>query len=147
MRKLFQFKVLTEWQQEVFKNPKSHTSKIAGKSELEISAAPEFKGDASLHNPEDLLLSALSSCHMMSYFYVCKRNNIDILSYKDNALGTLVLNEDSSGAFQKIQLRPQVVLRDTSQSELAHSLHQQAHELCFIENSINFPVEIEPKFS
>ncbi|AGC75200.1 OsmC-like protein [Nonlabens dokdonensis] len=145
MRKQFQFQVLTEWKAGVFQNAKSHTSKIAGKSELEISAASEFKGDASLHNPEDLQLSALSSCHMMSYFYVCRQNRIEILDYHDNAKGTLELKEDSSGGFTQVVLHPIVTLKDASQQELALQLHEKAHQLCFIANSVNFPIKIIPR--
>ncbi|MEN8816452.1 MAG: OsmC family protein [Nonlabens sp.] len=144
MRKQFQFEVLTEWQKGVQINSKTHTSKIVGKPDLQISAAREFKGEASKHNPEDLLLSALSSCHMMSYFYVCQQNNIDILDYKDLATGILELKEDSSGGFIEVILNPVITLRDNQQKEWALQLHKKAHELCFIANSVNFPIKIIP---
>lgn len=147
MRKQFQFEVLTEWEKGIQENSKSHTSKIADKVDLHISAAKEFKGEASKHNPEDLLLSALSSCHMMSYFYVCQQNNIDILDYKDVATGTLELKEDSSGGFIEVILNPEITLQDYKQHELALLLHEKAHELCFIANSVNFPIKVIPKIN
>ncbi|TEB40466.1 osmotically inducible protein OsmC, partial [Flavobacterium circumlabens] len=68
---------------------KSHQIKIEGKPVLNVSAAKAFKGDPALYNPEDLLLSSLASCHMMSYLYVCSQNGIEVLEYADNAEATL----------------------------------------------------------
>ena len=145
MKKKFRFEVSTQWKKGIHKNPKTHSSQIAGKPDLNISAAKEFKGEASKHNPEDLLLSALSSCHMMSYFYVCQQQGIDIVDYKDNALGILELRADLSGGFHKVQLNPEVTITNVAQKPLALELHKKAHELCFIANSVSFPVEIIPK--
>ena len=120
---------------------KSHTISIAGKPQLSISAAKAFKGDPALYNPEDLLLSSLMSCHMMSYLYVCATHNIELVSYADNAVATLETNADGSGKIIEVQLNPQVTLKDKNQQELALSLHQEANKLCFIANSCNFPVK------
>lgn len=147
MKKEFSFTVQTQWDKNQFNNPKTHISKVAGKSDLQISAAREFKGEASKHNPEDLLLSALSSCHMMSYFYVCQQHDIEIIDYKDQATGTLELRDDSSGGFSQVQLNPVVTLKDPDQKEIAISLHKKAHELCFIANSVSFEVLINPQIS
>ncbi|SEJ10353.1 Organic hydroperoxide reductase OsmC/OhrA [Myroides marinus] len=120
---------------------KSHTIKIEGKDILSISAAKAFKGDPTLLNPEDLLLSALTSCHMMSYLYVCQQNNIEVLAYEDNSEATLILNDDGSGRITKVVLNPVVHIKDASQKELALQLHIQANKLCFIANSCNFEIE------
>ncbi|MDM1369621.1 OsmC family protein [Myroides marinus] len=120
---------------------KSHTIKIEGKDILSISAAKAFKGDPTLLNPEDLLLSALTSCHMMSYLYVCQQNNIEVLAYEDHSEATLVLNDDGSGRITKVVLNPVVHIRDESKRELALLLHTQANKLCFIANSCNFEIE------
>ncbi|MDM1501179.1 OsmC family protein [Myroides marinus] len=120
---------------------KSHTIKIEGKDILSISAAKAFKGDPTLLNPEDLLLSALTSCHMMSYLYVCQQNNIEVLTYEDNSEATLILNDDGSGRITKVVLNPIVRIKDTSKRELALQLHIQANKLCFIANSCNFEIE------
>src|SRR6187431_2099623 len=76
---------------------KSHKILIEGKPILSVSATKAFKGDPELYNPEDLLLSSLVSCHMMSYLYVCSQNGIDVISYQDNAEATLVVSENGSG--------------------------------------------------
>lgn len=143
MNKQFRFEASTQWKKGDHKNSKTHLSTIAGKPDLTISAAREFKGQEDQRNPEDLLVSALSSCHMMSYFYVCQQQGIEILAYKDNAAGRLELRSDLSGGFTKVQLNPVVTISDPSQKIKAKELHQDAHKLCFIANSVNFEVIID----
>ena len=144
MNKQFRFEVTTQWKKGDYKNSKTHLSKIAGKPDVTISAARAFKGQEDQHNPEDLLLSALSSCHMMSYFYVCQQQGIEVVDYKDKAVGTLELRPNFSGSFTKVQLNPLVTISNASQEILAIDLHKKAHELCFIANSVNFEVIIHP---
>lgn len=119
---------------------KSHQIKIEGKPVLDISAAKAFKGDPELYNPEDLLLSSLVSCHMMSYLYVCAQNGIEVLGYSDNAEATLEVSPDGSGRFVEVRLFPKVKIVNSDQVELALELHKKANQLCFIANSCNFPV-------
>jgi len=119
---------------------KSHQIKIEGKPVLDISAAKAFKGDPELYNPEDLLLSSLVSCHMMSYLYVCSQNGIEVLEYSDNAEATLEVSPDGSGRFTEVRLKPKVKISNPDQIELALNLHFKANQLCFIANSCNFPV-------
>ncbi|WP_316636075.1 OsmC family protein [uncultured Flavobacterium sp.] len=119
---------------------KTHQIKIEGKPVLEVSAAKAFKGNPELYNPEDLLLSSLVSCHMMSYLYVCSQNGIEVLEYSDNAEATLEVSPDGSGRFVKVRLYPKVKISNPDQIELALDLHFKANQLCFIANSCNFPV-------
>ncbi|MCA4777860.1 OsmC family protein [Empedobacter stercoris] len=119
---------------------KSHHISNEGKPNLEISAAKAFKGDPNLYNPEDLLLSSLTSCHMMSYLYCCAQHKIEVISYTDHSEATLVVNADGSGKIIVVNLFPEVIIADETQIELALSLHKKANELCFIANSCNFPV-------
>ncbi|WP_426483349.1 OsmC family protein [Flavobacterium sp. 2] len=119
---------------------KTHQIKIEGKPVLDVSAAKAFKGDPDLYNPEDLLLSSLVSCHMMSYLYVCSQNGIEVLEYSDNAEATLEVNPDGSGRFTEVILNPKVKISNPDQIELALELHFKANQLCFIANSCNFPV-------
>lgn len=119
---------------------KTHQIKIEGKPVLDISAAKAFKGDPELYNPEDLLLSSLVSCHMMSYLYVCSQNGIEVLEYSDNAEATLEVAPDGSGRFVEAKLFPKVKISNPDQIELALDLHFKANQLCFIANSCNFPV-------
>ncbi|WP_337968019.1 OsmC family protein [uncultured Flavobacterium sp.] len=119
---------------------KSHQIKIEGKPILDVSAAKAFKGDPELYNPEDLLLSSLVSCHMMSYLYVCSQNGIEVLEYSDNAEATLEVSPNGSGRFTEVRLNPKVKISNPDKIELALSLHFKANQLCFIANSCNFPV-------
>ncbi|MGB5417272.1 OsmC family protein [Algibacter sp.] len=143
------FKATVNWQlgiNETTQNPKgfsrNHKVVIANKKTLlEVSAANAFRGDDTLYNPEDLLLTALASCHMMSYLYVCSQNNIEVLSYTDTAEAILNVEASGSGHFSKVSLKPVVTIKNASQIELAKTLHTKANSLCFIANSCNFPIE------
>jgi organic hydroperoxide reductase OsmC/OhrA len=115
---------------------------IGGKPPLRGSADPAFHGDPMLYNPEDLLLSALSACHMLSYLAVCAYAGIAVLSYEDQALGT-ISRRDGKIKFVDVLLRPNAVLEPESNMEKALALHEKAHDICVIGNSVNFPVRYE----
>jgi len=119
---------------------KSHKIKIEGKPILDISAAKAFKGDPELYNPEDLLLSSLVSCHMMSYLYVCSQNGIEVLEYSDDAEAILEVVPNGSGRFTEVRLYPKVTIANPDKIQEALDLHTKANQLCFIANSCNFPV-------
>ena len=119
---------------------KSHQINIEGKPALNLSAAKAFKGDPELYNPEDLLLSSLVSCHMMSYLYVCAQNGIEVLEYSDHAEAILEVAADGSGRFVEVRLNPKVKISNLDKIELAIELHAKANQLCFIANSCNFPI-------
>lgn len=119
---------------------KNHQIAIDGKETMTVSAAKAFKGDPSKWNPEDMLLSSLMSCHMMSYLYVCSQNGVEVISYKDDAEAILEVNADGSGQISKVILKPLVTITDATQIQLAIELHKQANQLCFIANSCNFEV-------
>ena len=123
---------------------RNHTIAIEGKPVLNISAAKVFKGDAALYNPEDMLLSSLVSCHMMSYLYVCAQNGIEVLSYTDDAVATLEVESDGSGRFTEVMLNPKVIIAQADKIDEALTLHRKANQLCFIANSCNFPILHNP---
>lgn len=123
---------------------KSHEISIKGKDLLNVSAAKIFKGDPELLNPEDLLLSSLTSCHFMSFLYCCEQHQIKVISYSDSSEAILETTNDESGKITKVILKPRVVIENPSQIDLANSLHKKANELCFIANSCNFPIEHFP---
>ncbi|WP_055445496.1 OsmC family protein [Lacinutrix himadriensis] len=145
------FKATVNWtinEGESTKNPRTfsrnHEVFIDNKATpLHVSAAKTFRGDDALYNPEDLLLSALTSCHMMSYLYVCAQNNIEVLSYSDHAEGDLEVAASGSGSFKTVRLKPVVTIKNANQKALALGLHEKANSLCFIANSCNFPIAHE----
>lgn len=124
---------------------RSHIISGEGKPDLLATADPMFKGDPSKYNPEELLLAALSSCHMLSYLHLCAVNKIVVTAYIDNPMGTMVL-EGGSGHFTRAVLHPIITITDKTRLEEAKKLHHLAHEKCFIANSVNFPVDVEPQF-
>lgn len=123
---------------------REHFLRASGLPELPGTADPTFHGDSDRWNPEQLLLGALAQCHMLSYFHVAVKNGVAVTGYTDAAIGTLRLNRDGSGEFTEALLRPRVVLAEESQRALADSLHERAHQLCFIARSVNFPVLNRP---
>lgn len=116
---------------------------FAGKPPMFGSAAPPYRGDPALHNPEDLLVAALSSCHCLSYLALCARSGIQVIAYEDDATGTLEI-VDRVMRFSGVLLRPTVTLAPGADVEKARALHEKAHAGCFIANSVNFPVRNEP---
>ena len=119
---------------------RSYVLSATGKADLTGSADATFYGDRTQWNPEEMLLSALSSCHMLSYLHVCADAGITVLEYSDAADGSMELNADGSGRFTGVILRPQVLIASGGDPEAATALHHLAHEKCFIANSVNFPV-------
>jgi len=115
-----------------------------GKPDVPGSSDPAFRGDASRWNPEDLLVASLSSCHMLWYLHLCAEAKILVLAYRDDALGTMVEEAEGGGSFSGAVLRPVVTLAAGADALRAAALHIEAHRLCFIANSVNFPVRIEP---
>jgi organic hydroperoxide reductase OsmC/OhrA len=112
---------------------------IDGKPELHGSANAAFRGDPAVHDPEDLFLAAISSCHMLSYLALCARGGIQVVAYEDDAQGTLVLNASGGGRFEEVTLRPVVTIA-AGDPDVAQRLHEKAHELCFIASSCSVPI-------
>jgi organic hydroperoxide reductase OsmC/OhrA len=117
--------------------------RINGKPDLVGTADPAFRGDREKHNPEDLLLAALSSCHMLSYLALCAREKISVVSYTDEASAVMKTTPDGGGRFESVMLRPRVEIADAGRDTLAMELHKKAHALCFIASSVSFPVRHE----
>jgi organic hydroperoxide reductase OsmC/OhrA len=124
---------------------RGHLVTASGKHAIEGSADRTFHGDADRWNPEEMLLAALSQCHMLSYLHVAVLHGVVVTGYSDEATGTLALDRSGGGRFTSATLHPRVELADPAQVELANSLHHEASEKCFIANSVDFPVLHEPR--
>lgn len=116
--------------------------RFGDKSAMVLSADPTFRGDPSLHNPEELLVAALSGCHLLSYLADCARAGVVVVAYEDNAHGTMSMS-DGKLRFTDVVLRPRVTIAKGSDAQKALALHESAHEGCFIASSVNFPVRHE----
>lgn len=148
---------------------RSYTWHSGDKPKVEGSSDPKFRGDPGKHNPEELLLAALSSCHMLWYLHLCAESHITVLDYRDQAIAEMEgeqplsppVDKDNEqhpagpptgsnpflgGHFVRAVLRPVIKLTSEKDRAKATALHHEAHLRCFIANSVNFPVEIAPVF-
>jgi organic hydroperoxide reductase OsmC/OhrA len=123
---------------------RDYTIAAQGKPQILGSSDPSFRGDPSRYNPEDLLVASLSGCHMLSYLHLCAVNHITVLYYRDAAIGLMDENSDGSAQFTRVTLRPRVMILPGDDHAKAHALHADAHRLCFIAKSVNFPVDVTP---
>jgi organic hydroperoxide reductase OsmC/OhrA len=124
---------------------RNHEIAVPGKAAaLPGSSDAAFRGDASRYSPEELLVSAVSACHMLWFLHLCATEGITVASYEDACHGVMRENADGSGAFVEVVLNPVVALVDESRAADAERVHHQAHEMCFIARSVNFPISVRP---
>lgn len=123
---------------------RSHKIIIENKVAIVASSDPAFRGDPSKHNPEDLFVSSLASCHMLWYLHLCSEAGVVVIDYVDTATGTMVETREGGGHFTEVILNPVVTVTEKSMTGKATDLHKKANALCFIANSVNFPVRHQP---
>lgn len=123
---------------------RSHTISVADKPTIPGSSDPAFQGDKTKYNPEELLVAALSSCHMLWYLHLCSEAGITVTSYTDNATGMMQETPDGGGRFTEVTLHPVVTVTEYAMAPRAEALHKNANELCFISRSVNFTVAHKP---
>ncbi|MGH8125140.1 MAG: OsmC family protein [Rhodanobacteraceae bacterium] len=123
---------------------REHVVRIEGKPDIAGSSDVAFRGDAARHNPEDLLVAALSTCHMLAYLHAATLAGVVVTAYIDAAEGTMV-TEGNGGRFKEVVLRPVVTITAKSDPAAAEAAHEAAHHDCFIASSVNFPVRCEPR--
>ncbi len=121
---------------------RDHLIEAACKPYIPGSSDPCFRGDSSRYSPEELLVASLSACHMLSYLHLCAVNHVCVTDYSDKPLGEMDERKDGSGEFVRVTLKPMVRITSDSNVEKAVALHDQAHSLCFIANSVKFAVEV-----
>jgi organic hydroperoxide reductase OsmC/OhrA len=126
--------------------PRSHEIAFKTSEMLTVSGAAAYRGDATKADPEDLLVAALSSCHMLSFLAICAKKKLGVKSYRDDAIGFL---EDDGGVLwiTRVILHPEVVFAmepPPTAAEIAH-IHHLSHEACFIANSVKTDVRVEPR--
>ena len=120
---------------------RSHTISVAGKQPIQGSSDAAFRGDKSKLNPEELLVSSLSACHMLWYLHLCAEAGVVVTDYSDDATGAMQETSDGGGFFTEVTLNPVVTVANQSMVGKATELHQTANALCFIANSVKFPVK------
>jgi organic hydroperoxide reductase OsmC/OhrA len=122
---------------------RDHEAVADGPAPIAGSSDPAFAGDPGRWNPEQLLVVALSQCHMLWYLHLCADAGVVVTGYVDEAVGTMAENGDG-GRFTEVVLRPRVTVADAGMVEAATRLHGEAGKRCYIANSVNFPVRHEP---
>jgi organic hydroperoxide reductase OsmC/OhrA len=126
---------------------RAHVVEAAGPPALPGSSDPALRGDAERWNPEQLLVAALSQCHMLWYLHLAAADGVVVTEYADTAGGTMETGRDGAGQFTEVVLRPRVSVSDAGMIKRAGRLHDTAHAMCFIARSVNFPVRHEPTAS
>ena len=121
---------------------RDHTVTATGKHPIDGSSDRAFHGDADRWNPEELLIAALSQCHLLSYLHVAASNGIVVTAYTDDAVGTMEQTDSGGGRFLSVTLRPRVTIA-SGDPDVAQHLHEEAARKCFIAASVNFPVRHE----
>jgi len=81
---------------------------------------------------------------MLWILHLCADSGITITNYTDRATGTMELDANGGGRFTEVILRPEMTITDAARIQDAIALHKRAHELCFVANSVNFPVHCSP---
>ena len=124
---------------------RGHDIACPGKPVIGGSADPAYLGDAARHNPEDMLVAALSACHMLWYLHLCASAGVVVTAYQDSAEGVMRTHADGAGEFTGVTLRPRVTITGESDAAAAERLHERANVMCFIARSVNFPVHHAPE--
>lgn len=119
---------------------------IAGHEAVHCSNDPLLGGDPAKMNPEDLLLSALSACHMLWYLHLASAAGIVVHGYRDRPVGRGETLPSGAGRFVSAVLRPEITVERGADLTEAAAIHGRIHEVCFIARSVNFPVTCEPRF-
>jgi organic hydroperoxide reductase OsmC/OhrA len=124
---------------------RDHEVRFGGGSRLAASSAPEYRGARELANPEELLVAALSSCHMLTFLAIAARDGFVVDSYDDAAEGVLEKNEAGRLAITRVVLRPRIAFGGDKQPDAARiaKMHEAAHRGCFIANSVKTAVAVE----
>ncbi len=125
---------------------RDHEIRASGKPCIPGSSDLSFRGDPMRWNPEELLVASLSTCHQLWYLHLCSAAGLVVTAYQDDAEGVMAEDESGSGRFAAVTLRPHATLAPGSDTARAEALHHDAHQMCFVANSVNFPVSVLPTF-
>lgn len=119
---------------------------VPGKPVVSCSNDPMLGGNPGKMNPEDLLLSALSSCHMLWYLHLASDAGLVVTAYEDTPEGMGEVAPNGAARFISATLRPVIALKPGADLVRAEAIHHEIHKVCFIARSVNFPITIEPRF-
>jgi organic hydroperoxide reductase OsmC/OhrA len=121
---------------------RDHVIRAEGNPDIPCSSDPNFRGDAARWNPEELFLASISACHKLWALHLCSVAGLVVTEYIDRAEGVMEETADGAGRFTQVTLHPEITLSAGDPAKL-DAIHHEAHEKCFIANSVNFPVTVE----
>jgi organic hydroperoxide reductase OsmC/OhrA len=147
-----QYKLKIEWTgnngngtEKYDKYRRDFTIHFENKAPVFASADSIFRGDPSKLNPEEMLLSAISSCHMLWFLHECADHGIKLIEYTDTPEAVLEIVPGNGGRFTEATLTPEIVLESFDGKINILELYELAAKKCFIANSCNFPIKINSK--
>ncbi len=117
-----------------------------GKPVIRCSNDPLLGGDPTLHNPEDMLIAALSACHMLWYLHLASNAGIAVQDYNDDPLAVGETNASGASRFLNATLRPQITVPAGTDLAKADAIHHEISKVCFIARLVNFPVRYEATY-
>ncbi len=123
------------------------TVAVDGKPPIPCSNDPLLGGDPTLMNPEDLLISSLSGCHMLWYLHLASEAGISVLSYEDTPEAVGENQPSGAGRFLSATLKPKITIAAGGDIARAQAIHEKIHAYCFIARSVNFPVAYEAEIT
>lgn len=123
---------------------RAHELGAPGRPVIPGSSDVVFRGDAARYNPEELLVGALSACHLLWFLHLCADAGVILEAYEDSPEGTMEEVPGEGGQFTSAVLRPRCTVRGEVSPDRIRQLHERAHALCYIARSCNFPVRVEP---
>jgi organic hydroperoxide reductase OsmC/OhrA len=124
---------------------RDHMIAAAGKPGIPGSSDPAFLGDPERWNPEEMLVASVSTCHQLWYLHLASAAGIRVVAYEDRPVGVMAEDPDGSGRFTRVTLHPIVTVEAGADLAKAAGLHHDAHALCFIANSVKFPIDCIPE--
>ena len=126
----------------------SRSYELTGKDKSAVipgTSDPLFRGDRTRYNPEELMLGALSGCHMLWVLHLCADAGITVTEYADEVSGEMQEHADGVAEYTRVILRPRMTILQPERIDDAMAIHTKAHALCAMARSVNFPVEHEPE--
>lgn len=124
---------------------RNHTWRVGERTMIEVSAAPEYKGDGERLDPEEAFVGSLSTCHLLTFLAIAARKRLTVDSYEDDAMGHMTKNERGKLWVSEVVLRPRIRFAPGTAvtREQLDQMHHLSHEECFIANSVKTNVRVE----
>jgi organic hydroperoxide reductase OsmC/OhrA len=124
---------------------RAHEWRFDGGVTTPASAAPDYRGEPERVDPEEAFVAALSSCHMLTFLAIAAKKKLVVDSYEDRAVGKMEKNAEGKLAVTHVHLHPKIHFAEGIEVDAAtlKKMHHDAHENCFIANSVKTLVFVQ----